>query len=766
MTYDIPTHPPWAADMAERHSDELCEKKLEILQEISSAIILSDNITAIANIMLDLAMDHTGAEKASLMLTDDHKQLSIFTCRGLDDKLAQNYRVAMGEGIAGTVAETRQAVLVTDIDRDERFSKTRDRYKTRSFISCPIVGKSKLLGVLNINDKKNGEPFNEEEFVLIQIIANQAAIALKNAFLVNQLKGKAAELEEVNRKLVEASMAKTEFLTRVSHELRTPLNSTKGAVYYLRQSDKLDKGDFQEFMDILTLEIDKMISIVENQLDFLRVEDESRILHRTIINIERALRDIIGSRLLKAKLSRKDIVVTLDFDPGLPDVAGDNVMIAQFFMNLLEGIIPHLPSGSCMSFSGRQNDHITISLTTGVQLPKETADTFFSSSNMFNPERSEENLKLYLAKKSAEVHNWKFDITNEESGFGVTIHIPRGNRLRIEAAVNTTMDLFLDFISELLAVNTCSIMLSDELTQDLVIRSARGLDADVIKQTRIRVGERIAGWVAHEGKPLLVTDIRKDPRFAGSPLAYQYSTPSFMSVPLKIDDKTVGVINLNNKKSGDAFSEADLKVATLLSDRVGRLIQKLNTDGHNEQDLRRIIASFDNLVGAERKAPQGQVRRQRLTECLLEHLGANQEQRETGLYISMIYDLGLRLTDESVLEKKNKLSNSEISALRVHPYATVDLLKDIEYSPEVRATILHHHEWFDGSGYPEGLKGADIPFLSRVIAVIDAWCAMTEERPYRAKMTEEEALTELRKKAGSQFDPAIVDAFSHIAGSL
>ncbi|MDO3379773.1 GAF domain-containing protein [Geoalkalibacter halelectricus] len=741
---------------------DLCEKKLEILQEISSAIILSDNISAIANIMLDLAINHTGAEKGSLMLANDQQQLSIFTSRGLDENLSGTYRTAIGEGIAGKVAESREAVLVTDIERDPRFAKTRDRYKTRSFISCPIIGKTKLLGVLNINDKKSGEPFSEDDLTLIQIIANQAAIALKNAFLVNQLKAKAAEHEEINRKFIEASLAKTEFLTRVSHELRTPLNSTKGAVYYLRHSDKLNGGDFREFMDILTLEIDKMINIVENQLDFLRLEDESSTLHRTIINLERALRETLDSRLLKSKLLRKDIKVRVDFTQDLPDVAGDRVMVAQFFINLLEGILPHLEAGSRLTFSGRQNEHLHLTMATDRTLPQETADFFFSSRTLFDPERSDENLKLYLARKSAEVHNWKFDFANTDAGFIVDIQIPRGTRQRVEAAVNTTMDLFLDFVSELLAVNTCSIMLSDELTQDLVIRSARGLDADIIKKTRIRVGERIAGWVAHEGKPLLVTDIREDPRFAGSPHAAQYTTPSFMSLPLKIDGRTIGVINLNNKRSGDPFSEADLQVASVLSERIAHLIEKMHDDGHTEEDLRRIIASFDNLVGAERKLPGKSRRRQDLASRLLARLDISDEQRRLGLYLSMVYDLGLMLIDDSVLGKTKKLSFSEISTLRIHPHATVDLLKDIEHTQDVRTSILHHHEWFDGSGYPEGLKGEQIPLLSRIIAIIDAWCAMTEDRPYRKKMSEQEALAELRRKAGSQFDPALVEVFAEV----
>jgi len=112
--------------------------------------------------------------------------------------------------------------------RSEVQEKKRDRYKTKSFISCPILHKNRLLGVLNINDKKDGSPFTNDEFTLIKTISNQAAIIIQNAFLMNQLKMKATDLEEVNKKLIEFDVSKTEFLTRVSHELRTPLNSIKG----------------------------------------------------------------------------------------------------------------------------------------------------------------------------------------------------------------------------------------------------------------------------------------------------------------------------------------------------------------------------------------------------------------------------------------------------------------------------------------------------------------------------------------------------------
>ncbi|MGO9613956.1 MAG: GAF domain-containing protein [Dissulfurispiraceae bacterium] len=247
----------------------LAEKKLSILQEISNVVVAADNTGTIANVILDLAVSNTNAEKGSLMLIDHNGDLYIYAAKGVDLSLVESYRIKVGEGIAGTVAATRLPVMVKDIEKDTRFIETRrDRYKTRSFISCPLVSKKSLFGVININDKRDGLPFEEDEFDLVKIIASQAAVLLENVDLMNQILSKVAELEELNRKLAEAEMLKADFLTRISHELRTPLNSIKGSIYYLQKAEKVSKGEKAEFYSIIADETSKLISTVETQLDF------------------------------------------------------------------------------------------------------------------------------------------------------------------------------------------------------------------------------------------------------------------------------------------------------------------------------------------------------------------------------------------------------------------------------------------------------------------------------------------------------------------
>ena len=134
-------------------------------------------------------------------------------------------------------------------------------------------------------------------------------------------------------------------------------------------------------------------------------------------------------------------------------------------------------------------------------------------------------------------------------------------------------------------------------------------------------------------------------------------------------------------------------------------------------------------------------------------LGTGEEERKFALYVSMIYDLGLMMINQGVIDKKAKLSSAEKSALKFHPYTTLDLLNAIEPSGPVKDIILHHHERFDGTGYPDGLSGDQIPLVSRALAVVDAFFAMIEERPYRKALSSAEALGEIKKEEGGRFDP-------------
>ena len=743
------------------NGDAFWEKNLAILQEISNAIVSSDNVNTVAHLMLDLAINYTAAEKGSLMVLNGQGELCILSARGLDYKLARTYREKLGEGVAGIVAQEGEPVLVRDIEDDRRFRHARrDHYRTRSFISCPVKGKSGLLGVLNINDKKDGEPFTEEEFALIQLIASQAAVALKNAMLINQLKAKAAELEDVNRKLIDAGVEKTEFLTRVSHELRTPLNSIKGATYLLSHGGEEVSETQQELHGIIGSETEKLISIVEKQLDFLRAADQERIKKNSLLKVDEILRETFQSSLLQKSLAEKQLQLEIDFGSRIPEIVGDKVLVSQMFINLFDGVVFYLAPGSRLTVNTRENSCVEVSLEASAPLPEALCKDFFSNRNFYYLDGQEGSIRLHLALKAAEAHGWQMSARNGEKGFRLLLSIPKHIFKKSDVAFNSMFDMVLEFVAEVLGVDTCSFMLFDAPSGDLSIQSSRGLDARIVERSRSNVTSRIAGWVAREGKALLVENIEADPRFGQKNIAGQYNSKSFLSLPLKMDGRLVGVLNLSNKKDGSSFGQRDLRLAATLCERITNFMRFLYSDLRSDEELSQMIGALEHLVAAERKYFKKKHHITELVGQVMEILAAAEKETDLALYVSAIYDLGLVLIDHEILDKQVALSVPEANAIHMHPYSTLDLLGEIESSAEARKVILHHHERYDGSGYPSGLKGEEIPLISRVLAVVDGYCAMIEPRPYRGAHSREDAFRHILNGAGTLYDPAVVTAFS------
>jgi HD domain len=140
-------------------------------------------------------------------------------------------------------------------------------------------------------------------------------------------------------------------------------------------------------------------------------------------------------------------------------------------------------------------------------------------------------------------------------------------------------------------------------------------------------------------------------------------------------------------------------------------------------------------------------------------IGMHGDRVEAINYAGMLHDVGKLGVPTKVLQKTGKLTEEEYAAIQLHPMRGLDIVRQIGFLDEALAGIMHHHERIDGRGYPMGLAGDEIPEFARVLAVADAFDAMTSTRSYRGARRIDEAIAELRKWAGTQFDPAFVDAF-------
>ncbi|AJA48874.1 diguanylate cyclase (GGDEF) domain-containing protein [Clostridium pasteurianum DSM 525 = ATCC 6013] len=184
---------------------------------------------------------------------------------------------------------------------------------------------------------------------------------------------------------------------------------------------------------------------------------------------------------------------------------------------------------------------------------------------------------------------------------------------------------------------------------------------------------------------------------------------------------------------------------------------------HKDIDLVTSIKTLISVINAKDRYTYGHVERVVFYSRLLaEKLGLSEEDKKKLVYGAYMHDIGKINIGEEVLNKKMPLNNEEWEVLKQHPANGVEIINPVKSLSYIAPLILHHHERYDGKGYPDNLKGENIPYLARILTVVDSFDAMTSNRPYSKIKSHSEAIEELKKCRGSQFDPDIADAFIEV----
>ncbi|MEW6214148.1 MAG: GAF domain-containing protein [Nitrospirota bacterium] len=747
---------------------DITSQKLFILKEVCAAIANIESIDTVSELVLGLVLRYLDAKIGTIMLIDEEKQeLYIKKAKGLDADLIRDIRIKIGEGICGYVARERKPLLIKDVSKDVRFKKIgHPRYENESLICVPIQTRDRIFGVISINNKRDGSIFTVDDLELLTILSDQAAIAFENARLIETLKDKNLELDKANKKLIESDRLKADFISRLSHELRIPLFTIRGAAHYLKTATTIDRQKNKEFVNIIYSETNRLERLIEDLFDFSRLEDETKILKKSNISLLKAVKNVLALKVIQNLITEKNIEIITSFNEKIGNILADQERLQQILVNLLINSIGHSKQGDRirLSLSDSKTEVIFAVLIENRKIPEEEIPFIFNRETMrLGGKRSRKtDLELYILKRLVELHDGTIGVENLKEGLKFTVIFPKVVKVEFENKLNQALDTLLSFVSNLMEVNIASIMLFDESKGELRIKSAQGLDEDVVRNTRLKLGERIAGWVAQEGKPLLLEDVEKDFRVKVSRLP-QYRTKSLLSVPIKINDRIMGVLNLNNKKDGSIFDIDDFHLASIFSERIGLIIKRFYENMSKAEILTYITEELEELLDAEKiydKKARNTIKR--FVIKIGKELNLTEEELKILSYSALLCDLGLTRIDEKILKKNRKLNRIEYRIVKKHPFTTLELIESIELTEMVKKNILHHHERFDGTGYPEGLKGEDIPIGSRIIAVVDAYVAMTAERPYRKVMTEEEAIAEIIREAGTQFDPKVVDTFLRV----
>jgi PAS domain S-box-containing protein len=339
---------------------------------------------------------------------------------------------------------------------------------------------------------------------------------------------------------------------------------------------------------------------------------------------------------------------------------------------------------------------------------------------------------------------------------------------RIDAAINASVDLrvtmgiILENVTKELGVDAAALLLMNPYTQTLEYSASRGFRATLVEGIRLHLGEGLAGKAALERRLLSLADMA-----AVVPDIFESENfRSQFAVPLIAKGQIQGVLQVCHRSPLDPAPEwtgflnalAGQAAMAVDNSRLFENLQRSNLDLTFAYDA--TIQGWSNALDMRDKETEGHSQRvTELTVNLAIAMGVRDVEIEHIRRGALLHDIGKLGIPDAILLKPAVLTEEEWEIMRRHPLYAYDLLSPIEYlRPALDIPYCHHEKW-DGSGYPRGLAGEQIPLAARIFAVADVWDALTSDRPYRPAWSKAQALEYIRSQAGKQFDPAVVEVF-------
>lgn len=592
-----------------------------------------------------------------------------------------------------------------------------------------------------------------------------------------KIKEKEKTLVGCREELEKANKLKSNFLSIVSHELRTPLTSIKAYSETLLDGVMtIERDTIKNFLKVMGEENDRIIKLVDNILNYssmetghLKVEKRSCNLSEVITGVFDSLEGSFRNGKVNSELKLPKSDVVIDADPEL---------IGQLAHNLMSNAVKFTPPMGSVSVSLEEEASAAriVVQDTGRGIPEDQLEKIFERFHQVDASDTREHggsgLGLAICKNIVDWHDGRIWVENvKEAGAKFVVMLPMKDivvrqpsgdgyvgSVRFER--ERYLSLLVEMLSEFLQAKKASIMVLDGDNKALRIVAAKGLDAEFVQNTRVELGERIAGRVFLEGESVHVFNIEKDGKIGRTNNSAYYWTSSFISSPLRDGGDVIGVLNVSDHVEGREFTHTDREILEAFSGIISRMLKKLDA-------FEKVSCNFDKLKEAMKSILH--VREEWGSKNLLNYtlialaVGRRmglEEESMTALRMGMnMYDLGMMKIQRNIRVKKEELTGKERRRLKEHSNLGFSLLSPMGLDERIMKAVRYHHEYWDGSGYPEGLVKEEIPVEARIINVVDSFRALITQGPYRRCYTIDEARNEIIRNSGTNFDPKVVGAF-------
>jgi len=688
-------------------------REAETLREIGLMISKVGEVREVERAILDQLQVVLPYHSASLQLISG-EQIIVDAVAGrlsAESVVGRSFPIA-GDELLKPIIDRGEIVVVRDVQEHDSWIEHGDTEFIHSWIGAPLEVQGKRIGVLTVDHSEIGK-YTREDGDLVRSYANQAAVLIENARLFEETERQAQELKALYQSTVNIAreVHPDQMLTRMSEQ-----------VYALFAPDsflvaRYDPYNYQ-VQRICRLEEDQ---IVEDLLwDDFHPESEGELMQWVIQHRESLLvPDLQASSRIGGSGEKGGLAGSW---LGVPLLAGDHLVGAMA-----------IRSGEAAGFSDREQRLL--------ELLAGQAAVALEKSRLFD----EAQLRMKRLSSLREI----------DRAISGTVDL------------GTTLEVLLSQLLNTLDVHAAAVLFFDPALQNLEYITGKGFHSCAVGGISFRLGEGQASQVALDRRLVYIKNLGDRRPVPGTgDIFQQEGFVTYFGIPLIAKGELVGVLEVFHRREKKLGSEW-LDFLEALADQAAIAIDRLNLLSDLKQSNLEMIQAYEATIEGWARAielrdsvTEGHSRRvERLTLKVAEMMGIPRENLAHVRRGALLHDIGKMAIPDRILLKPGKLTEEEWVEMKTHPVYAREMLSRIDFLRPALDIPTYHHERWDGSGYPEGLSGENIPLAARIFAVVDVWDALQSDRPYRQAWSRAQAVEHLEQESGKHFDPEVVEVF-------
>jgi PAS domain S-box-containing protein len=605
-----------------------------------------------------------------------------------------------------TVKVTGQPIIIQDAQTDPRFKNWGESHHVRGWMVVPLVSRGRVIGGVTLDSFQPGT-FNENIGHTAMIFAHQAAAAIDNARLYDETQHRLRELEIINRVSTSLRLAQSieEMLPILLEEALLLIDSSNGSIWLYEQTDHTLKQ--------------RVARGVSNQATYKILKPEDGIIGHVFRS---------GEKYMAPNL-KKDLLIFAGNRDSTPDG--------------LSGIF--IPIKSTIGSMGV----LQVAIETG------------------RPITGEINLLTILAEITGNaIHRAELFEQSQEQIHRLTTLRDIDSAIASSTDLRVTLNILMDHTLKHLKADAVDILLYHPELQSLTFLTSAGFHSPAPSRPLVRLGEGLAGQVVMKGSVEYIPDLQKSNEARRDPMLAREGFVTYFGVPLIVKGQAKGVFEVFIRSIFSPTTDW-MQFLHTLAGQAAIAVDNSQLFDNLQRSNQEITQAYDTTLEGWARAlelrdreTEGHTRRVTdLTMQLARYMGVADDELVNMYRGVLLHDIGKMGVPDQILRKTGALNESEWVEMRKHPEYAFNLLAPIPYlRPALDIPYCHHEHW-DGSGYPRGLKGEQIPLPARVFAIVDIWDALLSDRPYRKAWPQEKVLQYIRNISGTILDPMVVQAF-------